>query len=503
MPALPSTAVRRRAPRVGPGPGPAFPGVVLAVLVALHVLGGGARGLGPVLGPSPAAADEPSSPGGGRPDPRSLLTDLRVGVAFQDQLRRSLSADGVVRVFEQLQRGAPDNAILSFLLARARGTKPALEEMRRALERRLGLPATERSQVSVGWFVLARLEAEQGLLDAALTSAGYALRLEPREPVYALLGWIHERRGDRAAAIAAYGAGLALDARAVSSRVALADLLLRSGQVGQALPLARGTLVLAPRSALAQLYWGTALSMAGNAEDGRRAYQRALRLADGDPDAVTTIAAALRRMDGQALAYDALARAAAAHPGHRGVLLQLAGLEIETGRGAEAGARLDRALKSAPDDAPLWYLRGLAHDALRAPRESAGAYARAARLDPARLEYRLAHGAALQRAGDGRQALLVYRAAAQRFPDEPRARDYHARILLEQNQATEAAEEFEVVARLRPDDPDPCYVVAVVRGARLGQQGEARAWLERYVALGGKEPAALRWLEDLRRALGR
>lgn len=437
------------------------------------------------------------------PDPRSLLTDLRVGLAFQDRLRRStLGAEGVVRVFEQLLQSSPENEILRFLGARARGTKADCALMRAALERRLGLPATEREQVGAGWFALARCQADRKLLSEALESAAFALRLVPGERTWALLGWIHQQRGDDAQAIGAYVEALRIDARPLTTRLALTDLLLKADRVDDALRLAKGTLMLEPRSALGQLYWGTALCLAGSTADGRRAYQRALRLADGDPDQVAAVAGALRRIDGQALAYEPLLAAHRAEPQHRGVLTQLVGIQLETARADQAAALLDEALRRDQADGPLWFLRGLAYDALKDPKGAAVAYQRASRLDPERLDYRLAQGAALTRAGDGRAAVNVYGAAAQRFKDDARARELYARSLLEQRQFTEAAQQFEELAKLAPRDPNPCYFVAVVRGVHLGQGREAREWLERYSALGGAEPAALRWLEDLKRTGG-
>lgn len=466
--------------------------------------------------PAPARADEPgatapAAPAAGTedaapaplvaPDPRSLLTDLRVGLTFQDRLRRSgASAEGVLRVFESLQRGNPENELLRFLLARARGTRADCETMRAGLERRLGLPVSEAEQVGAGWFALARCQADLGLLDEGLSSAGYALRLAPSERTWSLLGWIQQRRGDSAQALTAYIEALRIDPRPLSTRLALTELLLQADRVPDALSVAKGTLMLAPRSALGQLYWGSALCLAGNVDDGRRAYQRALRLAEGDADQVAAVAAALRRIDGQTLAYEPLLAAHRAQPGHRGVLAQLVGIQLETGRTDQAALLLDDALKRAPDDAPLWYLRGLAYDAAKDPRDAAVAYQRASRLAPERLDYRMAQGAAHTRAGEGRAAVNVYGAAVQRFKEDARARERYARALLQQRQYTEAAQQFEELSRLAPNDPNPCYFVAVVRGVHLGQAREARQWLERYSVLGGAEPAALRWLEDLRRA---
>ena len=201
---------------------------------------------------------------------RSLLTDLRVGLALQDRLAGSLAPEGVERVFAQMLQANPDHKILRFLRARAqRGAAPAAE-MRALAKERLGLAPTERYQVGAAWFAVARREAELGQLDPALEAAGYALRLDPNAPSYALVGWIYQKKGDAARAITAYAGALKLDPRQISTRIAVTDLLLRAGRVEEALKVGRGTLLLAPRSALGQLYWGTALALSGDA-DGRTA----------------------------------------------------------------------------------------------------------------------------------------------------------------------------------------------------------------------------------------
>ncbi len=483
-------------------------GICWALLLA--VLAGRLSGLRSLAADDPAAAVRPGAVPAAVPpaqDParlssdeaRSLLTDVRLGLALQDRLAGTLPPEGVERIFAQLLAASPDHKILRFLRARTLRSQAAVGEMRALLGERLGLAPTERVQIGAGWFALARREAELGLLDQALQSSGFALRLDPRAETYALLGWIFQRKGDGPRALSAYSGALKLDPRAISTRLATTDLLLRAGKVEQALRVAKDTLLLAPRSAVAQLYWGTALALSGSVEDARRAYQRSLRLAGHDPASVAAVSAALRRIDGQRLALDTLRKTHALHRDHREVAVQLASLLVEIGRPDEALQVAESALAAHEDDPRLWFLRGMAEDAGDAARAAVTSYQRAGKLDPERSDYRFALAASLRRLGDAKQALLVYKQTAQRFPADRRARELFARALIEQQQYTEAAVELEEVTRLAPTDPDPCYLLAVVRGIHLGQLHEARPWMERYAQLGGKENAALDWLFQLRR----
>jgi tetratricopeptide (TPR) repeat protein len=441
-----------------------------------------------------------SPPAGVPPEvERTMMTDVRVGIAAQDRMAETHPREGISRIFAHLAKSTPDNLVLRYLAGRAAGDREGAAQMRAALEQRLGLPPTERVQIAAGWFALARREAELGLDAQALESASFSLRLVPEGRTYALLGWLHQRAGRTDDAIASFTRAVREEMRDLRSRLSLTDLLIRAGRVEEALHVARGSLLVDPRSGLAHLYWGTALALAGNADDARTAYQRALRLAQDDPDQVAAVAAALRRIDGQVMAQDALAKAYAAHPEHMGLATQLATLYLESGRHAQATAILDLALRAHPDDAPAWFLRGLSRDGAKDAKDAAAAYQKAARLAPDQLEYQLALASAQRRTGDGRAALRTLRAAATKFSEDARAREMFARGLLDEGEYVEAAREFEVVARMRPMDPNPCYFLAVVKGAHLGQPREARVWLERYSALGGVEPAALEWLEELRK----
>lgn len=478
--------------------GVAFHGVALLLALALaRAIPAAAEESSP---PAPAPRSVPADPARlSADDLHSMLADLRAGLAVQDRLARAMPAEAVERVFAQLLASNPGHAGLRFLRARAQRNAAGAAEMRELAGQRLGLPASDRQQVAAAWFAVARREAELGALDGALQAAGYVLRLDPGYQAYALLGWLYLRRGDTDRAITAYEGALALEPRQVPTRIALTDLLLRRGRVPDALRVARDTLLLVPRSGVAQLYWGTALALSGSPDEARRAYQRALRLAGQDPGQVAAVAAELKRIDGQRLALDALRRAHAVHRTHQGVALQLGALLVEIGRAEEARQVVSSALEAHEDDARLWFLRGLAEDGLGDPRAAGVAYQRAIKADPERSDYRFALAAALRRLGDPKEALLVYRGAAQRFPRDGRARELYAHALVEDRQYTEAAEELEAVTTLVPEDPDPCYLLAVVRGLHLGQLREARTWMERYAALGGKEPAALDWLSQLRR----
>lgn len=452
-----------------------------------------------------ARAEEPVTPGPKPATPtlsaeetRSLESDVRVGIALQDRMRQTLPADGVARVFAGMARTTPDSKIVAFLAARALGTAAGASTMRTLLAERLGLAATERAQIAAGWCALARVLGDLGQLEPGLEAAGFALRLDPRAETHALAGWLFQKKGDLENAAKAYRNAIKVNPRALGARLALTDLLLRAGKLEDALTTARATLLLAPRSAQGQLQWGTALALSGNVDDARKAYQRAMRLAGTNPDAVAAVAAALRRIDGQSLAVDGLRRAHVANPKHLEVAVQFASLLLEVGRGKEARLVATSALAQHAKDARLWFLKGTAEEATLVGREAVASYQKAIKSDPARIEYKLALAAALRRVKEVAQALSIYKQAAQQFPEDRRGREMYGRALMEQQKYAEAVIEFEAAVRLSPDDPNPNYLVAVVRGLHLGQVRPARKAMERYLALGGNDPAALEWLDRLR-----
>jgi len=57
-------------------------------------------------------------------------------------------------------------------------------------------------------------------------------------------------------------------------------------------------------------------------------------------------------------------------------------------------------------------------------------------------------------------------------------------------------------SELAPEDPTPWFFIAVIQGDHRSKPDDALEALRRYKALGGTEPTALAWLDQLETALG-
>jgi len=149
------------------------------------------------------------------------------------------------------------------------------------------------------------------------------------------LGDAYLRHGRIAAAIAAYKAALASDARAARAQLGLGFAQIRAGQIDEGLANLR---VAAPRvdTAVAYNRLATAEAMAGDVLAAKASLQKALSLAPGDLDLKTNLAllaAVNGERDAAVAAMQEVVRTAAAQPGHERNYIMVLGL---TGREDEA-----------------------------------------------------------------------------------------------------------------------------------------------------------------------
>ena len=459
----------------------------------------------------PAVAGDGSQPVVAKPGNNALQAqlsdDLREGavrklLATQDRMILTGGRARARAVFSALRRETPGSLLAEFLYSRARGGSIGRTGMREALKQRLGLPAQLAPQVGFGWAALARVESDRGASKEALVCARYAAALTRSGSCYALLGWLARKAGEDDLARVSYTKAVRASPTLMRARQALLMILLEHREYESALRLARSTLVLTPRSAIAHLQWGMALSSAGSIERGRDAYLVALRLAKGDPDRVAAVAAALRRIEHAKLAEAGLEEALRAAPKHYGLLVGLAALRIGRGQLDEAVLLLERARRVRPKEASTLYLIGAAQQRRGKVRKAAKAYRAALKLAPDRIAYHLALGRIYQSTGAHAGALRVLKSAARQFPDSPAVASAFARALYEKRKYKAAADEYERAIELAPKDPAARFMLAVVLGGKLGLKEKAYRLLEEYEALGGLEPAALKWLEQLREVYG-
>lgn len=471
-----------------------------AVLAALLLL---------VSMPEGARSDEPPEGDGQESaplDPRYADWkdyDVRQLLRAQDTHIAELSRSDVLDLYDGFLATCPKNAVAQFLAARVRGGRTARQTMRRLLESRLGLPATLTAEVGVGWDALARLQLEAGENDDALESARLAAHLVPSADQQALVGSISLRLGRSDLAMQAYSSGLQLDRAHLTCRYGLLPVLLERGDVAEALVLAEATARIDPENPVAHLHHGLALCAAGRTEAAKTAYEKALESPHEDPDRIAAIAAALRRIEHADVAEPALRMGIDRYPEHIGLLANLAQLHMDREAFDLAIGLLERARRLDVHDARLPYLLGLCHERSGRAKRAIGFHKRAMQMDGDELAYRLGLGSAYRAAGALASAITVYREAARKFPESAEALSAHARSLLEAEEYSRAAKEYERLVKLQPGEPGPRYQLALLLDRYLGKEEDAYRHMCAYEQLGGEDPSALSWLSSLRQVYER
>ena len=434
------------------------------------------------------------------PDAQDWLGhDIRQLLRMQDEMRADGREQDAKALFQRLRKANPDNLVAKFLAARLFNTAPSRKTMEKALQQRLGLPVARSQEVGAAWLALARAQVDAAKWGDALVSARHAATLTHSATAQALVAWLARRSGDKKLAITAYTATLRASPRHMPSRHALAMLLLQEQKTADALKLVQGTLLLAPRDPKAHLHWGMALSAAGRVEDARNAYAVALQLSAGDPDGLSTIAAALRRIEHAKLAEDALVNALRSSPDHFGLLVNLAIIAMDREDNEGAIALLKRARKKHPGQASTSFLLGLAYHRSKNYRKAIQVLHTAVKEDPTQPSYRLALGEAYREAELPDNAVRIIREAVRKFPDHERLRHTYARALFDRKKYRESAKEYAAIIERHPDELAPRFLLAIVYGAHLGEPRRAHSLLEEYASMGGSEPAALEWLKKLRK----
>ncbi len=126
-------------------------------------------------------------------------------------------------------------------------------------------------------------------------------------------------------------------------------------------------------------------------------------------------------------------------------------------------------------------------------------YKEAIALDPGLAAARTNLGSVAYRRGDIPAAREAFAAALALDPDQPEARFNLANLELEAGDPELAVAEFRRVLQTAPDFADAHYNLAVAL-ERLGGRSQARAHLERYLAL---DTAATDWADEARSLIAR
>ena len=194
------------------------------------------------------------------------------------------------------------------------------------------------------------------------------------------------------------------------------DEALAAGDTAWGLALAHSLVRDRPNDALALTTLGVAQFKSGSEKDSEASLRRAIALGPDQPDAHQWLANLLRT----------------------------------SGRPEEAWATLEDA-RRWPDQATTESLLGLTLLDLKEHRRAAGAFGRAATLEPSIAVHEHNHGLALERAGDLDAATEAFRRATRLAPSVAASHISLAQLLLRLNHRREAADAFRAAHRCEPN----------------------------------------------------
>ncbi|KAA2254489.1 tetratricopeptide repeat protein [Solihabitans fulvus] len=226
-----------------------------------------------------------------------------------------------------------------------------------SLDRELG-PDRHRLHRSVLLHNRAQVHAALGDLDAALADLTAVLEADPHYPEYHVdRAAILRRRGEHAAALADYDRAVELTPPIAELHYNRADLHAELGNTAEAVADLAYVLELEPADLLARVALATLLLESGDEAAARRHVDEGLARHPGDPDLLATKGLLI---EDAADARAAFEQALAADPGSVVALAGRAALHHEAGDHLAAVADLTVALAHAPDDPDLLHNRGIA-----------------------------------------------------------------------------------------------------------------------------------------------
>ncbi|MEQ1893223.1 MAG: tetratricopeptide repeat protein, partial [Planctomycetota bacterium] len=171
-----------------------------------------------------------------------------------------------------------------------------------------------------------------------------------------------------------------------------------------------------------------------------------------------------------------------------GVRVQRAALLLERGEHALALDFLDESTEKLPQEGRLWVLKAVAlHAGGDAPS------ARGVR-DP---EARCLYGVLLQQEGRLEQAIAQYELVLSEAGEFPQANLNLGLALFAQQKYEDAAARFQRVLDFDETNTVAHLQLALLCKDYLDEPERAREHLERYAALGGPDPRAAEWLDEL------
>lgn len=256
------------------------------------------------------------------------------------------------------------------------------------------------------------------------------------------------------------------------------------GEYERALALATAELRMRPRDVSAQIVLARAQAALGRFDGAFEGFQKALRLAPGDPDALYYLG-----ITSGVLAQAEYARLFALAPDSARVHQLLGESFLAQDKTAEAEKELREALEKSPRSVELLVALGdLNRKTLHYP-EAQSYYEQARGLAPGNYDVLYGLGVCHTFRGEQAKAVALFREALRREPGSPSARLALGMALLQTGQPAEAAKELEAAAAAEPTMRQAHYQLGRAYQA-LGRTKEAEAAFARVQELLQQQLAA-------------
>jgi tetratricopeptide (TPR) repeat protein len=294
-----------------------------------------------------------------------------------------------------------------------------------------------------------------------------------------------------------------LDPALVGAGVGLARVLLRRGQPGEALALARSLLALRQEDADVWIAIGQAELALNNNDGAEQALRKAVSLHPWAAGAHEGLIAVAQRRGDAAAERATWSRMVQLNPESAHMQLRLVDAYLREGRPARAFPLVERLLEREPRNGDAWIWKGAVLNALQRPAEATVALRHGlerAPLNPAWAWGSL--GAAYLELKRFPEAIEAYREAQRLAPDEFHFRFWLAVALKDGGRVEEAIALDEALARERPDDASVWRQLGFAR-AVAGQFAPSAQALERSLTLAPAQGKVWVALMETYHALGR
>ncbi len=298
-----------------------------------------------------------------------------------------------------------------------------------------------------------------GLLTPAAFAGTEAVGAQKSAEMDYMRGMLLEHRGDYPAALKAYESALAADPDSAVIGKEAAALALEVNQIDKAAKWAARVAELEPKSADARLLLGRVQWAKGDTEGAEKSFEEALKLDPKSAESIYSLASLLSSNSPQK-ARDLLQRFLEQNPAQAGEAhFQIAKLDMQDGRVAEAEKHLKASIAISPDEDSL----------------------------PARY----ALGQAYEVEHDTDAALAEYLKILKFEPQDVSLLDHIGQIYFLKGNWEELRAQFENARAVKKDDPTANHWLALY-AERKGDFAKAAEYLQASAALGEEPSLSLR-----------